>query len=260
MAVFLGKKPIWPQPFPTLRDYQLYGHHRARRLSARQRAALDEFLPHFALPVKDVSENELDPQDFFKFPVKDIWLEIGFGAGEHLLRMMRRHPDIGFIGCEAYLSGMARFVAQLDPLHHDKGDKDRGDRNIRLYHGDARDILFKLAPQKIGRLFLLYPDPWPKTRHWARRFIQSDIIRRCAQLMKPGAQIHFASDDPVLTAWVLSHIIADPDFYWHEGANVCRNPYFLEQFSEQEQPLTRYEAKAIKQNRHPSRLVFCRHQ
>ena len=249
MAVFLGKKPIWPQPFPTLRNYQLYGHHRARRLSQRQRTALAEKLPHLALALApdDLAREKFDdPAAFFESPIDDLWLEIGFGAGEHLLRMMRRHPKIGFIGCESYLSGIARFVAQLDPQH---------DKNIRLYHGDARDLLFKLPPQTIGRLFLLYPDPWPKTRHWARRFIQPDIVSLSAQIMKPAAQLHFASDDPVLAAWVLAHMLAHPDFFWLSPESACqpsKSPL-------QAPPLTRYEAKALAQNRQPTRLVFCRH-
>ncbi len=239
MADSLGKKSTSQKKFQALRNYQLYGHYRARRLRPKQTQALDALLPQIEINPETLN----DPKTFFDFSPDTIWLEIGFGAGEHLLRMMRAHPKIGFIGCEPYLTGLARFVAQLDP---------KTDRNIRLYRGDGRDLLFQCAPETIGRIFLLYPDPWPKTRHWARRFIQSAILDQCAKIMQPCAELHFASDDPVLAAWVLAHIMAHPAFVWRDPLSACQ-PLKSE-------PLTRYEAKALKQNRLAARLVFCRTQ
>ena len=203
---------------------------------------MDELLPKIEISKIEILEK------LFNFSPDEIWLEIGFGAGEHLLRMMRAHPNIGFIGCESYLTGMARFVAQLDP---------KKDHNIRLYHGDGRALLNQLAllaPQSVGRIILLYPDPWPKTRHWARRFIQKPVLDLCAKIMQPEAELHFASDDPVLTAWVLAHILAHRDFAWRTPLIACQPP----KSSALKSPATRYEAKAFKQNRLPARLVFCR--
>ena len=252
MVDSLGKKPTSQKKSPTLSDHQLYGHlharHRARRLSAKQRQALDDLLPKIEIPEIAEIDHAKAPEKLFDFSPDQIWLEIGFGAGEHLLRMMRAHPHIGFIGCEPYLTGMARFVAQLDP---------KKDHNIRLYRGDGRDLLTQLAscaPQSIGRIILLYPDPWPKTRHWARRFIQKPVLDLCAKIMQSEAQLHFASDDPVLTAWVLAHILAHRDFAWRDPLIACQPP----KASALKHPATRYEAKAFKQNRLPARLVFCR--
>ncbi|HEY0301443.1 MAG TPA: tRNA (guanine(46)-N(7))-methyltransferase TrmB, partial [Rhizomicrobium sp.] len=118
--------------------------------------------------------------------VTDVWLEVGYGAGEHLLWQARAHPRIGLIGAEPYISGTAKLLSKLeaDPVP-----------NIRLYEDDARDIIAALPAASIDRFFLLFPDPWPKTRHHKRRFLQMAMLDDLARILKPGAELRFASDD-----------------------------------------------------------------
>ena len=216
-------------------DFQTYRHYRSRPLRPKVRERVDHFLPQLLVAPKKT----IPIDDLFDFAPKALWLEIGFGKGEHLLSQMRQNPDIGFIGCELYFNGIAQFLTQYDP---------QTDHNIRLFDGDGRHLLYHLPHQSLDRLFLLYPDPWPKYRHRRRRFIQPETLDRLALILKSGALIDFASDDMILTAWVLTLFKAHPHFDWIDSATNYAKPPFL----------TRYEAKAAQRNRLGARLVFCR--
>ena len=163
----------------------------------------------------------------------DVWLEIGFGGGEHLLWQAENHSEIGIIGAEPYVSGVAKLLSKLsgraDPI-----------RNVRLYMEDARDIIEALPSASIGRVFILFPDPWPKTRHHKRRFIQMTMLDELARIMKPGGEIRFATDDTGYLIWALERFIAHPSFTWlaRGSADWRTRPA--------DWPETRYEAKAIK--------------
>jgi tRNA (guanine-N7-)-methyltransferase len=185
----------------------------------------------------------LEPRRLFPRPVADVWLEIGFGGGEHLIQAATRHPDIGFIGCEPFVNGLAKALARIDELRLD---------NIRIHDGDAADVLDRLAPASLGRVYLLYPDPWPKRRHWKRRFVSASNLARLARVMRPGAELRFATDWADYAAWTLVHVRRHPAFRWDaERADDWRRPWDSWQG-------TRYEAKAVAEGRRPVYLTFRR--
>ena len=142
-----------------------YGRRKGRALRPGRRRLLDELLPRVRI---EPDSGPIDPLALFERPVQDIWLEIGFGGGEHLAEQARRHPDVGLIGCEPFLNGVARLLGEIEQ---------DGLRNIRVYADDARDLFERLPEACIGRAFVLFPDPWPKARHRRRRFIGPDTLQ-----------------------------------------------------------------------------------
>ena len=171
-----------------------------------------------------------DPLSCFA-DVDDVWLEIGFGAGEHLLWQARANPRIGLIGAEPYEGGVAKLLSKL---------AEAPQPNIRIHEGDARDIVEALPDACIGRVFILFPDPWPKTRHHKRRFVQSAMLDQLARVMKPGAELRFATDDGTYLVWALERLVAHAAFAWtaERASDWTSRPA--------DWPPTRYEAKAIR--------------
>jgi len=174
--------------------------------------------------------------------VREIWLEIGFGSGEHLLWQAEHHSDIGFIGCEPFINGMASLLGAVE---------DRGLTNIRVHDGDARDALAWLPEASIGRIFILFPDPWPKLRHRKRRLV-SETVPALARVLKQGGDIRFASDDGDYAAQALLAFQAGGQFDWlAERAGDWR-------MRPQDWPETRYERKAVSDGRRSAYLRFRR--
>ena len=204
----------------------LYGRRKGPRLSARQLERRQTLLPKLALKLAD----KLDPKRYFDRAVDDVWLEVGFGGGEHLLWQAEAHPDIGMIGAEPYVSGTAKLLSKLDPTRLP---------NIRLYEDDARDIIEALPDASIGRFFILFPDPWPKTRHYKRRFLQMETLDAVARIMRPGAELRFATDDAGYLTYALERLMAHPAFFWtaDAAADWLQRPA--------DWPATRYEAKKL---------------
>ena len=175
--------------------------------------------------------------------VDEVRLESGFGGGEHLIAEAERNPRTGFIGIEPFVNGMAKALAAID-------DKKLG--NIRLHHGDATDLLAWLPHGALARVDLLYPDPWPKRRHWKRRFVQDESVAAIARALRPDGEFRFASDIPDYVAWTLQRLLRSPHFLWTaERADDWRNPW--SGFTR-----TRYEAKAVREGRTPCYLIFRR--
>jgi tRNA (guanine-N7-)-methyltransferase len=170
-----------------------------------------------------------------------LWLEIGFGSGEHLLAQAAAHPDILMVGCEVYRNGIAALLGQIEA---------RGSANIRLWPEDARDLIDRLPGGCLARVFLLFPDPWPKARHAERRFVGPANLAALARVMAPGAELRVATDDPTYLAWIMEHLPVDPAFLWLNPAEPDwrRRPA--------DWPETRYEQKAIAAGRRPAYLRF----
>lgn len=222
-------------------DSRVYGRRLGRPLRAGRQSAVDAWLPKIGLTVG--APASLDPVTLFESPVTEAWLEVGFGGGEHLLAQAEQHPNVGFIGCEPFLNGMAKALAGLT---------EKSLPNIRLHYGDAIDLLAWLPAGSVARVDLLYPDPWPKRRHWKRRFVQTERVPELARVLRPGGEFRFASDIPDYIAWTLSRVIAWRDFAWTaERADDWRLPWhgFVR---------TRYEAKAVREGRTPCYLIFRR--
>jgi len=179
----------------------LYGRRKGPKLSPRQSGLLETLLPKLQLNLRE----RADPRTYFDIPVDDVWLEVGFGAGEHLHWQAEHHPNIGIIGAEPFVNGVAKLLAKIE---------DARANNIRIHMGDARDIIEALPDGCLGRVFILFPDPWPKTRHHKRRFIQTDMLDSLARAMKRGAELRFATDDPAYLEWALERLTVHPAFAW----------------------------------------------
>ena len=218
-----------------------WGRRRGKSLKPAQAEALETVS---ATRMLDLSEPApADLAGLFPHAPDTIHLEIGFGGGEHLAHHARSRPDTGFIGVEPFVNSMAKFVAAAG---------DAGVTNIRLYDDDATQLLDWLPAASLDRIDLLYPDPWPKMRHWKRRFVNEVNLDRFARVLKPGARFRFASDIDTYVNWTLRHIYAHPDFDWPaQNAADWRTPY-------EGWPGTRYEAKALREGRTPAYLTFLR--
>jgi tRNA (guanine-N7-)-methyltransferase len=205
---------------------RLYGRRKGPKPSARQLSLRQSLLPRLALDPGRLKT----PLDVFDVPVSEVWLEVGFGSGEHLLALSRAHPKAGLIGAEAYETGIDKLLSKLE-----EADTPR----IRLYQGDGRDIVAALPDASLSRFFLLFPDPWPKTRHRKRRFVQMEILDSLARAMRSGAEFRFASDDAGYVAWTLERLVAHPAFRW-----TARGPQDWTAHPAG-WPETRYEKKAL---------------
>ena len=213
-----------------------FGRRKGWKLRARQSGLMNSLLPQLLFaPVLRRA-----PGEYFDAPVKEVWLEIGFGGGEHLAAQAKANPDIGIIGAEPFVAGMAKLLVKIE---------ESGARNIRLYTQDARDILDALPEASLSRIFILFPDPWPKTRHHKRRIIQMEMLNELARVMKAGAELRFASDDKSYVSWALERFMAHDAFAWTaiKAADWRTRPG--------DWPETRYEAKAIRAGR---RCVYLR--
>jgi tRNA (guanine-N7-)-methyltransferase len=217
-----------------------FGRRKGHRLRRHQADLLATLLPRLAV---DLSQPIDDLRALFPVPVDSIRLEIGFGGGEHLAAQARAAPATGFIGCEPFVNGMAKALAVIEAENL---------ANIRLHHGDALPLLDWLPAASLDRVDLLYPDPWPKRRHWKRRFVQDATIARIARVLRPGGEFRFASDIPDYVDWTLIRLGRSPAFAWTAArADDWRRPW-------PGWPGTRYEAKALREGRTPCYLVFRR--
>lgn len=224
-----------------LEDRRFYGRRKGRPLRKGQQHLVDTLLPQLAIDLP--AGGKLDPRTLFAHAPQQTWLEIGFGGGEHLAEQARTHPDVGLIGCEVFLNGIATLLAQVSALELS---------NVRVYPEDARDLLDALPDGSLDRVFLLFPDPWPKRRHADRRFIQQANLDLLARLMKPRAELRVASDDPTYIGWALAHLVRHPAFTW-----TARRPGDWRE-RPSDWPGTRYESKALREGRHPIFLRFTR--
>jgi tRNA (guanine-N7-)-methyltransferase len=230
--------------------YKLYGRRKGPRLSAHQSALFETLLPQFTLTLQP----ERDPHDYFSPVIDDVWLEVGFGSGEHLLWQAQQHSNVGLIGAEPYEAGVAKVLSKLAStyalpgtaaiLAAQENEMRAGSprsqvETIRIYQGDAREIVDALPDSTLGRVFILFPDPWPKSRHHKRRFIQTEMLDALARVMKPQAELRFASDDAGYVAWTLEHVTAHPSFEW----TATRAQDWKTRPADW--PQTRYEAKAL---------------
>jgi tRNA (guanine-N7-)-methyltransferase len=218
-----------------------FGRRKGHPLRARQIELFGSLLPRLALDPTAPAPRDL--ATLFPVPVDDVRLEIGFGGAEHLIAQAQQNPRIGFIGCEPFVNGMAKALVAID-----EGKL----ANIRLHHGDAVDLLGWLPAASIARVDLLYPDPWPKRRHWKRRLVNEDNIAGLARILRAGGEFRFATDWANYAEWTLLRLLGSRDFTWTaERADDWRKPW--PDFGG-----TRYEGKAVREGRAPAYLAFRR--
>ncbi len=173
-----------------------------------------------------------DPVGAFSPRPAEVWLEVGFGAGEHALATIEARPEIGLIACEVFENGVASLLSRLVPEGAEANTTLPG--NLRLWNDDARSLIRALPDASIARLFLLFPDPWPKVRHAKRRFLHPANVPAVARILAPGAEWRIATDDPVNQAWSRD-VLAGQEFF-HAPPPAAERPAGW--------PPTRYEAKA----------------
>ena len=216
-----------------------FGRRKGHPLKPRQAALFDTLLPRVALGIANPAPADL--RTLFATPVDDLRLEIGFGGAEHLIAQAQAHPRTGFIGTDAFVNAIAKALVAID---------ENMLVNVRLHFGDASELLDWLPDAAFSRIDLLYPDPWPKRRHWKRRFIQDDNLKRLARILKKDGELRFATDIADYAAYVLARVMRSPDFVWTaECADDWRKPWL--DFAG-----TRYEAKAKREGRQPTYLTF----
>ncbi|MGR3455612.1 tRNA (guanine(46)-N(7))-methyltransferase TrmB [Pseudooceanicola sp.] len=221
-----------------------YGRFKGKGLRPSQEAYLDEDLAALSPgPVSWEANPDRAPLDLAAlFGGRDLWLEVGFGGGEHLLHQAERNPDVGIIGCEPYINGVAMLLGKI---------RQSGSENLRVHPGDARDLFDVLPAASVAKAFLLYPDPWPKKRHHRRRFVTPEHLEPLARAMKPGAEFRVATDIPDYVRQTLEEVPRAGFDWLADGPGDWRAPW-------DDWLSTRYEQKALREGRVPHYLTFRR--
>jgi tRNA (guanine-N7-)-methyltransferase len=223
------------EPAPVRR---LYGRSSGKTLRAGQQRLLAEALPLFSIAPESLAE----ARGFAALP-REMWLEIGFGAGEHLVAQAKANPDVAIVGCEPFLNGV---VAALAGIEREQLS------NVRLRRGDAQSLIEAAPDAFFSRVFMLYPDPWPKRRHNKRRVVAASVIEELARVMRRGAELRFATDIDDYAGWTLTRFLASPHFRWAvTRSDDWRRPW-------PDWRPTRYEAKARAEGRGSVYLTFVR--
>ncbi|MER8960687.1 MULTISPECIES: tRNA (guanosine(46)-N(7))-methyltransferase TrmB [unclassified Mesorhizobium] len=230
-----------PKDRPSRATEAFFGRRRGKAIRPQQAAALESGFAAYRLDL--TVEPPADLRSLFEAEVSAVQLEIGFGGGEHLLHRATASQATGFIGVEPFVNGMAKMMMAV---------RERPLANLRVYDDDATRLLDWLPQASLDGIDLLYPDPWPKKKHWKRRFVSPVNLNRFARVLKHGGKFHFASDIDSYVNWTLLHCRAHDAFTWQasEAADWHR-PY-------DGWPGTRYEAKAIREGRRPAYLTFVR--
>jgi tRNA (guanine-N7-)-methyltransferase len=221
----------------TRRFRSVYGRRRGRKLRIGQQALKETLLPELAFALPEAGG--VDPAALFAGPPREIWLEIGFGGGEHLAAQAAAHPEVGLIGSEVFENGIVKLLGEVSR---------RDLANVRLFPDDARLLIARLPEASLGRAFILFPDPWPKQRHHKRRMVSAATLDALARAMRDGAELRLATDDVEYLRWMLERAPVHPDFEW-----LARRPEDC-RVRPADWPQTRYEAKAIAAGRRPAFL------
>ena len=221
-----------------------YGRIHGKTIRASQRDYLDNDLAALSPGAVGWEENpDRDPIDLAAlFGDRDLWLEIGFGGGEHLVHMAQRNPDIGLIGCEPFINGVAMLLGKIRKAEVS---------NLRVHPGDARDLFDVLPAGSVAKVFLNYPDPWPKKRHHRRRFVTPEHLEPLHRVMRPGAELRVATDIPDYVRQTLEEVPRAGFDWLADGPTDWREPW-------EDWLSTRYEQKALREGRSPHYLTFHR--
>jgi tRNA (guanine-N7-)-methyltransferase len=216
-----------------------YGRRKGHKLRPHHARLIEQLLPELSIDCSRLAPADL--RTLFPTPVTEVRLEIGFGGGEQMIAEATRYPHTGFIGVEPFINGMAKALAAIEV---------EGLTNIRLHFDDAIHLINWLPGGSLARVDLLFPDPWPKRRHWKRRFVQDEIIAKLARILRPGGEFRFVTDIADYTAWTLQRMLRSSEFEWTaQCADDWRQPW--SGFSG-----TRYQAKAMREERAPCFLIF----
>ncbi len=206
-----------------------FGRTGGRPLSPRQQRLMEELLPKIVVDI-DALQDNFDPKDLFNASCKEVWFEIGFGGAEHLIGQAARNPHVGIIGAEPFQEGVAKALTSIET---------DGVQNVRLHPDDARKVLDKLANASLDRIFIMFPDPWHKTRHHKRRLIQPEFIETLARILKPEGKVRFATDWANYADWTLERFENSDKFNWlAQSSDDWKNP-------PKDHVTTRYQTKGL---------------
>ncbi len=210
--------------------HRFFGRRFGRPLSESRRQLISSVLPEMEITCKTAATIG----EIFDSSIKKLCLEIGFGAGEHLADLVFKRPDVGFIGCEPFVNGVAALLARTQS----KDIKVRP-KNLKIFPDDARLLLPYLPAATVDKIYVLFPDPWPKKRHYRRRLICLENLNHFSRLLRPGGILYFASDHMNYVRWTLQHLCINPDFEWlADGPHDWRSRF-------KSSIKTRYEDKAL---------------
>jgi tRNA (guanine-N7-)-methyltransferase len=213
-------------------ELRSFGRRRGRKLSPRQGQLMSDLLPRVGVDLTQGAP--ADARQLFGPAASAVWLEIGFGGSEHLIWQARHHPDVGLIGCEPFEEGMVKALTAIDEGHLG---------NVRLWGDDVRPLLRWLPEASISRVFMLFPDPWPKKRHHKRRLFSVELLYQLARVMKPGAELRLGTDIGDYARTALLAVAQTPEFRWTAD---CAEDWRVRL---DDWPATRYEAKAGREGR-----------
>jgi tRNA (guanine-N7-)-methyltransferase len=219
---------------------RLHGRRKGKKLRPHQAGLLETLLPQLAI---DLRRPIADATSLFAREPAAVWLEIGFGGGEHLVAEAEANPNFGFIGCEYFENGLAKTLALIEPKKLD---------NIRLYCGDAGAVIDALPEGALHGVYLLYPDPWPKRRQRKRRFLSDTMLAALARIISSGAKLRFVTDIDDNAGWTLARVLRSPDFVWNAQTAADWQQAWPGWSA------TRYEARAVAAGRKPVYLTFVR--
>jgi len=221
---------------------KVHGRRKGHRLRPAQQQALETLLPRVRVTLP-APGGTLDPFTLFDPGTRAVWLEVGFGAGEHLVQQAEWTPGAGLIGADIFRDGIAKCLRRVE---------ERGLDNVRVHDGDARELIAALPEASLERVFVLFPDPWPKKRHHKRRFVQRAQLDELARVLTDGGEVRLATDDPSYQRWMVVEMQRHPAFAWtaERAADWRTRP--------PDWPPTRYEEKAVEQGRRPIYLRYRR--
>jgi tRNA (guanine-N7-)-methyltransferase len=225
-----------PEPHQTR---AFFGRRKGHKLRPHHARLIDMLLPRLAIDLGRPAPAELGA--LFAVPVSDVQLEIGFGGGEFMIAQAQARPRSGFVGVEPFVNGMAKALAAIES---------RDLKNIRLHFDDAVSLVDWLPESSLARIDLIHPDPWPKRRHWKRRFVQDAMVARLARLLRPEGELRFVTDVADYAAWTLQRLLRSTELEWTaQCADDWRKPWpgFIQ---------TRYHAKAAQEERASCFLIF----
>jgi tRNA (guanine-N7-)-methyltransferase len=235
-----------------IKGSRFYGRRLGKALREDQRVRLRRYSDEIGIevPIKGVVIN---PEEVFSNLQTEYWLEIGFGGGEHLKYQAAQNPHVGIIGCEPFITGASSLCGHLDAQNETyAAAKQSNPNNVRFFLDDARLLMDALPEASLSRAFILFPDPWPKSRHHKRRIVSEGNLKALARILKDGATLRIGTDHQDYCRWIMAHLLIDDDFTW---VNSSPAEYHTRP---DDWPMTRYEEKAIEQGRRSSYLDFVR--
>lgn len=224
----------------SIKGSRVYGRRQGKPLKKASKERLEKYFPIYSIHIDD---EKLDLSHIFNRAYKEYWLEIGFGKGEHLIAQAKANPDVGFIGCEPFLNGVSGLIDHIDR---------EAVTNVRFFMDDARLLMDALPDQSLSRVFILFPDPWRKKRHYKRRVVSRGNLTVLSRLLKGNSQLRIGTDHHDYCRWILSRLMENPDFIWQSEKpdDWHKRP--------NDWPATRYELKALEAGRLSAYMTFHR--